>query len=108
MGAVALAAIGVLQMARSSRKWPTAEGRVLRPEEIKAAGTLPYSFAFEYTVGGTRFISGTVELFASKEGARGLSKSSARFTGRRVLQPDGATPRDAYSWRIEAALWGLR
>lgn len=67
LGAFAFAAIGVLHMARSSRKWHTAEGRVLRPEEVKAASAPPYDFAFEYTVGGTRFISGTVELFASAE-----------------------------------------
>jgi Protein of unknown function (DUF3592) len=67
LGAVALAAIGTLQMARSSRRWPTVEGRVLSPEELKAAGTLPYGFAFEYIVCGTRYISGTVELLASAE-----------------------------------------
>jgi hypothetical protein len=64
LGVVAFAAIAVLRMAMASRKWPTVQGRVLSAAEIKSAATPPYSFAYEYTVEGTRHISGTIGLLA--------------------------------------------
>ena len=67
LGSIALAMIVTLQRALTSRKWPTVEGKVVAPGELKGPDGTPYRFEYEYIVNGQRFVSGMVALFASKD-----------------------------------------